>query len=355
MMKREVSATIYDSFFRISATSVTIIAVLEVLMLVYTVVDPSLFGENIATYRLFYVTLLSVALVYIALSLYARRDLERRFRLLDVANPLCCLCFYTWSLGVTYLDSLVYQTVDPTVFMTFALCVPLAFYLQPMVYAISATIADCLMLRLTATVAGSLGSLINLCIFFVFQLVLGVSFMRLQKTLAEHIVEEHENAVLDIMTGFANRRAYEQDVSEPESEQMFGDLVYIAIDINGLKTVNDTLGHDDGDRLICGAAQCMEQSFGQRGRLYRIGGDEFVALVSAEEDELGTLFEDFEKGMELWSAQNGIPLSASYGFVRRDEFPDEPLSELGRIADERMYEAKDRYYQETGEKRRGLE
>ena len=100
-MKREVSATIYDSFFRISATSVTIIAVLEVLMLVYTVVDPSLFGENIATYRLFYVTLLSVALVYIALSLYARRDLERRFRLLDVANPLCCLWFYVWSLGVT--------------------------------------------------------------------------------------------------------------------------------------------------------------------------------------------------------------------------------------------------------------
>ncbi|MBR5705734.1 MAG: diguanylate cyclase, partial [Deltaproteobacteria bacterium] len=57
------------------------------------------------------------------------------------------------------------------------------------------------------------------------------------------------------------------------------DLAVFSIDVNGLKTVNDSLGHDAGDELIRGAADCISAAFGQTGKCYRTGGDEFVVLA----------------------------------------------------------------------------
>ncbi|MCR5741555.1 MAG: diguanylate cyclase [Gammaproteobacteria bacterium] len=44
-------------------------------------------------------------------------------------------------------------------------------------------------------------------------------------------------------------------------------------DINGLKTENDTIGHEAGDELICGSAECMKNAFSRHGKIYRVGGD----------------------------------------------------------------------------------
>ena len=164
-----------------------------------------------------------------------------------------------------------------------ALAVPLSFYMPWKVYTLIVLVADAALLYITVTVSGSTGQLINLGVFFINQIVLGISFMRLKRKLSERIVREQESAIRDAMTGFYNRRAYKEDLERIGSDP---DFVYVSIDINGLKGVNDNQGHEAGDRMILGAAQCVEACFGGMGTAYRLGGDEFAALIHADRESL---------------------------------------------------------------------
>lgn len=353
--KNRLLAEIYSSSLSISMTALVVVALLEIFMLSYTVVNPALYGPFIGRYRGFYISLLTVAVVAIILNLYAAKDIEKRFAVLRVSNPVCAVFFFAWSILVTYSDVSVTGAMDPSVFMTFSLTVPLSFYLFPGIYAIIALAADAMMLYISGVMVGSVGQTINLALFIVFQFVLGLSFLRLKMTLAERIIRETENADVDVMTGLANRRVYEEDMNRLLEEKPKADQVYIAIDINGLKDMNDTRGHGAGDKLIISAAQCMEQTFGALGKLYRIGGDEFVAMISAAPEDLEGLFRDYEARMQTWSEGSGISLSTSYGAVCAAEDPGRTIIEMARLADVRMYDAKAKYYQTRGrDRRRGV-
>lgn len=79
----------------------------------------------------------------------------------------------------------------------------------------------------------------------------------------------------DELTKCFNRHAYETAI---HSLDLHKEWIYISMDINGLKHVNDSLGHAAGDELICAAADCMKSCFQNYGNVYRIGGDEFVIM-----------------------------------------------------------------------------
>ena len=350
--RKLVSMGLYSSSQGISMIALIIVAVFEILMLGYTVVNPGLYGPYITKYRLFYSSLLVVAVVYIILNVFAKRDIEHRYTLLAVANPLCVIFFYGWSLAITYSDSLVNNTVDPSVLMTFSMVVPLIFSLRPVVYAVTVILADTLMLYLIISVTGAGAPIINVIVFFVFQFVLGIGFLRLKVKLSERIVQEEENARIDVMTGLPNRRVYEEDLKRIGEGPLPDDLYYVVVDINGLKDVNDRYGHETGDRLIVGAAQCIEQCSRGWGRQYRIGGDEFVILLSAKQEKVDQLIRAVEKTTEEWSRDNGVALSVSCGAAGSSDFPGNGITELARAADERMYDKKERYYKSIGLERR---
>ena len=343
---------VYSSSMGISMTALTIVAILEVFMLVYSVVNAPMYGDYLWHYRCFYIALLVVALVYIALNAFVKKDVERRYGILNVANPLYALFFFAWALGITFFDAIIWGTVDSMVFMTFSLVVPLSFYLFPLVYLVIVIVADANMMYLVVTVLGSIAPLINLSIFCVFQIVLGFSFLRLRLKLAERIVEERKNADVDILTGFSNRRVYDADMKKIKESPENENLVYVSIDLNLLKETNDDFGHEAGDKLLVGAAECIRQCFGEKGKLYRIGGDEFVALVFADQDELNALFDSFNESTRAWSESNGMKLSAAYGYARHSEYPDDSAAMLARVADERMYASKAHFYQTSGKDRR---
>ena len=67
---------------------------------------------------------------------------------------------------------------------------------------------------------------------------------------------------------------YEEDILEYSAAPLSENFVYASIDVNGLKIVNDEIGHAAGDELIKGAADCMTKAFGSYGKVYRTGGDE---------------------------------------------------------------------------------
>ncbi len=159
----------------------------------------------------------------------------------------------------------------------------------------------------------------------------------------------------DQTTQLLNRRAFEEEKSTLLTARLDENFVYVTADINGLKTVNDTLGHAAGDELIIGAAQCLKECFGRYGRIYRIGGDEFAAMLTLSTSELRTAMAALDRATAGWKGERVDSLSISCGYATSREHPSENLSELGRISDEMMYVAKEEHYRRTGKPRRGTE
>lgn len=156
----------------------------------------------------------------------------------------------------------------------------------------------------------------------------------------------------DESTGLYNRRAFEEEKARLHAGILPEDFVFLSADLNGLKTANDTLGHAAGDELIRGAADCLRDAFGARGKLFRIGGDEFAATLRVSPEKLPDVLHDFDALMAAWSGELVKTLSISYGLASSREFPSETITELALVADERMYKAKAQYYQTSGHDRR---
>ena len=158
----------------------------------------------------------------------------------------------------------------------------------------------------------------------------------------------------DVLTGLFSRRAYTRAMQEYGSmDKLPEDLAVFVIDINGLKTVNDTLGHEAGDELICGAADCIKAAFGENGRCYRTGGDEFAVIA----EKMNKTYIDFSikrlaYEAEKWSGEKVKSLGVSIGYALSGENPDADAEGLAREADYKMYAAKAEYYRKAGIERR---
>ena len=153
----------------------------------------------------------------------------------------------------------------------------------------------------------------------------------------------------DELTKCYNRSAYIDDVRELPGDSVY---VYVSMDVNGLKPVNDTLGHAAGDELLQGAAECMEQCFGNYGKVYRMGGDEFAAIIFVNTRRLKRVQQEFDDVVRGWSGQLVKSVSISCGYVSSDEKDWESFDEIVKAADERMYENKAAYYRQKGGDRR---
>lgn len=149
------------------------------------------------------------------------------------------------------------------------------------------------------------------------------------------------SSTTDELTRCYNRRAYEQDIKKLTADKKF---LYLSADVNGLKAVNDRLGHAAGDELLCGVAGCMKQSFDDYGKVYRIGGDEFVTILFTDEEQFGIIKQNFDLLVDNWSGDTVPHMSVSCGAVWSDEQQWESVREIAKLADQRMYEKKSEHY-----------
>jgi len=162
------------------------------------------------------------------------------------------------------------------------------------------------------------------------------------------------NAYTDSLTGLLNRRAYERDIkAENESKSEKYEFAFIGIDINGLKSVNDALGHDAGDEIVVATADCIKRCMSTYGQIYRIGGDEFAAILYVNKEKMEEIIEDFDQTILEWSGEIVESLSVSHGCSYSYEMKDNGIEGLIKIADRRMYAAKEAYYRNKGVDRRG--
>lgn len=186
---------------------------------------------------------------------------------------------------------------------------------------------------------------------------LGGKIRSTQAKLRTYIARVHEQAYTDTMTGVGNKTAY-LDLVKLLNRRIEDDNASFSIavfDINGLKRINDNYGHEYGDMIITDAASAIRKVFG-REHLFRIGGDEFIAVPEqTSEENLSALFRALDEEVARFNAeekQYETPLSFSKGFaVYKPELDDEFKSVFKR-ADEAMYHDKWLHYSRKGDDRR---
>ena len=188
---------------------------------------------------------------------------------------------------------------------------------------------------------------------FVFQYVypFGAAFFLMAVTFSfsifvlESYAKYDENAVLfhaayeDPLTGLSNRAAWDEKMKEideqPES------YCIISLDLDGLKGVNDTWGHEAGDRLIKGFARSLADAFTEPHFLARIGGDEFcVIMQDVSEDEVKRRLKSMDTRLAVLNRRDKeVNHSCSYGYAFRD--PEKGgAHEIYLEADTKMYATK---------------
>ena len=155
-------------------------------------------------------------------------------------------------------------------------------------------------------------------------------------------------AYLDRLTGLPNRRYLERHLSlrDDRGERALpGRQAVLAIDIDGFKPVNDCHGHAVGDRVLAIIARRIAAAVNERGLLFRVGGDEFVAVMPLTKpqgrDTARGFGEEIRQAMEQAIELEGMtfPVACSIGIAM---VPDDAKSIAGAlvVADAALYEAK---------------
>ena len=143
-------------------------------------------------------------------------------------------------------------------------------------------------------------------------------------------------AYTDGMTRLGNRFAYELEKTRLEKQENTHVIILVA-DMNGLKHANDNYSHTYGDKVICKTAELLKESFGDVGKCYRIGGDEFCVL--AQNVERSVFDECREKMLE--SVKKASMHIEAYGVASGvSEGDSHDIDDIFREADNLMYTCK---------------
>ena len=163
--------------------------------------------------------------------------------------------------------------------------------------------------------------------------------MRIKREYVEKLAIVQSMAEIDSLTGIKNKNAYkerEELMNQRITARRQPEFAIIVLDVNDLKKINDTQGHEAGDRCICEACKIICQTF-KRSPVYRVGGDEFV-VISQDEDYGRTeeLVDLIAKHNEMAMKSGGIVIAC--GVARFDD--DEDVRTVFKRADQSMYENK---------------
>ena len=207
----------------------------------------------------------------------------------------------------------------------------------------------------TVTICGCLDMILSKVIFYPdnskatkFGMILFVAIFGILSIL-QIIMQAKKNSELEFisqlaykdgLTGIANRTSYEEHLEKLEKANT--QFCIVMFDINNLKNANDKFGHNQGDILIKGAAKIIDNAFSPFAKVFRIGGDEFAAVIEGNENinkmdfafnEISFKTNEFNRKKECMAN-----LKIAYG-SQISENAENPNSVMEK-ADEKMYRCK---------------
>ena len=167
------------------------------------------------------------------------------------------------------------------------------------------------------------------------------AYVRREQKIREEASANYEKARRDDLTGIKNKNAYGEFEAKLNKQIQSGDFVEFAIaicDVNGLKTVNDTQGHIAGDAYIRDASRLVCQTFAH-SPVFRVGGDEFVAILRGSDFENREKLEQkFSEIVKKNSEEDKVVVAC--GISVFDPVHDKDVSAVFERADAMMYKNK---------------
>ncbi len=172
-------------------------------------------------------------------------------------------------------------------------------------------------------------------------------YMGMYRDISDYSRKLRTEKEYDRMTGLYNKGKFME-----MNKHLFRTQETIAVfnmDVNNLKQVNDTLGHEAGDRLIRKAAESLKRIAARNVLPFRVGGDEFVVVaIHVSREEAEKIREKWEEGLaELNRQDDGIRCTVACGFAYGE--PGFDPDEVFAMADRLMYEDKKNRKQQAGQ------
>ncbi|MBQ5333153.1 MAG: diguanylate cyclase [Oscillospiraceae bacterium] len=332
---RNISGEIHRS----NRQNLTVFSVVSaVFLMVMTVLSFSI--EEIESNRMLYLGSMGIiAAILIVSQLFG----EKR-------PKLTLFCVYTF-ISVLFIFGIILGTVKnpdkiSTTFIALLLTIPMLFTDRPI--RMTATIVFYIAVFSAVSAAVKTASLTEAdimdgCIFGAISAIVSSYMMSVK---CERFIFERKTLVLseiDLLTGLHNRNSYEKSFpSFPETAERSVSCIYI--DVNGLHELNNSQGHEMGDRMLKFIADELNKQFGES--TFRIGGDEFVAFaadIDRSEAERRTELITQAAEKETYHISVGIDVRLKEGLS---------MEELIRSAESEMYKVKRLYYEQRGHDRR---
>ena len=161
--------------------------------------------------------------------------------------------------------------------------------------------------------------------------VLTTSFKKLIMNLNVYIKNLNDMAYIDALTGIGNRLALRRDYDS----YLGHEVTVVMVDLNDFKLINDTRGHEEGDRILQEIGKLLSEVFGKE-HCYRYGGDEFLVIVpDLSVSEINEKLETLRQNKPVIEGTARVDFAV--GFVRAKLSDTDTLRNLISRADEKMY------------------
>ena len=166
--------------------------------------------------------------------------------------------------------------------------------------------------------------------------IIMILIIHISDVISENAVKEAALKKLsetDAMTQLYNKNKYRQMLQEYYPEKKRVGVIFW--DVNGLKMINDTMGHDYGDYLISTVALSIAKFTDDKALAYRVGGDEFVMVVEdATEERINEIISGWQSDLDTKNRGAKIKLSAAVGYAFGE---GKDIEEIVKTADTKMY------------------
>lgn len=157
-------------------------------------------------------------------------------------------------------------------------------------------------------------------------------------------IETSAMAYTDPHTGLVNKNRWDELMKG--KTPLTGDVGIVMLDLNRLKYINDTMGHEAGDRMIFSFSNILRNTMPSSSVICRWGGDEFtVMMMDSSEARMEQCMQDLENAVEEYNRTGNTPtIHYAAGWVLAREFPGMSRKALLEEADARMYRNKKKWY-----------
>jgi diguanylate cyclase (GGDEF)-like protein len=185
------------------------------------------------------------------------------------------------------------------------------------------------------------------CLIYMICMVVSYNISKIIRHNIEHAKHMEVLAEIDGMTGLYNRSKYLSMCSNEYTKSE--NLSIVFWDINNLKVVNDTQGHEAGDLLIRTVANAIHNLIQDNYKAFRIGGDEFIMILNnADEKEACKVADAWKANIDSIKSDYPFEISAAIGYASGT---GKDLKEILNTADKMMYEEKKKYHEQNGDRR----